>query len=60
MKADLDLMKQALLNVVLNGVQAMPEGGALAITARRDEDVIVAEVRDHGTGIPPGDAREDF
>jgi signal transduction histidine kinase len=52
-KADIDLMKQALLNVVLNGVQAMPEGGALAITARRDDDVIVAEVCDHGSGIPP-------
>ena len=27
-KADVDLMKQALLNVVLNGVQAMPRGRA--------------------------------
>jgi signal transduction histidine kinase len=52
-KVDLDFMKQALLNVVLNGVQAMPQGGLLTISARRDHDVVVAEVRDRGTGIPP-------
>jgi signal transduction histidine kinase len=51
-KADLDFMKQALLNVVINGVQAMPEGGVLTISARRDEDSALAEVRDRGTGIP--------
>ncbi|MFZ1008183.1 MAG: ATP-binding protein [Candidatus Sulfotelmatobacter sp.] len=51
-KADLDFMKQALLNVVLNGVQAMPQGGVLSISARRDEDAVLAEVRDRGTGIP--------
>jgi signal transduction histidine kinase len=51
-KADLDFMKQALLNVVINGVQAMPHGGVLTISARQDEDVVVAEIRDRGTGIP--------
>jgi len=51
-KADLDFMKQALLNVVINGVQAMPEGGVLTVSARRDEDSALAEVRDRGTGIP--------
>jgi signal transduction histidine kinase len=50
-KADLDLMKQALLNVVLNGVQAMPEGGQLTISAHRDGNVVVAEVADQGIGI---------
>ena len=51
-KADLDFMKQALLNVVLNGIQAMPQGGELTIAARSEDDSIVAEVRDRGTGIP--------
>jgi len=51
-KVDVDLMKQALLNVVLNGVQAMPRGGLLTISARRVGDVVVAEVSDHGGGIP--------
>ncbi len=51
-KADVDLMKQALLNVVLNGVQAMPQGGLLTISARREDDVVIAEVWDRGPGIP--------
>ena len=51
-KVDVDLMKQAILNVVINGVQAMPSGGVLAISARRENHVIVAEVHDQGGGIP--------
>jgi len=51
-KVDVDLIKQAMLNVVINGVQAMPEGGTLTIAANRDEDTIVTEIRDEGMGIP--------
>ena len=52
MKVDVDLMKQAILNVVLNGVQAMPKGGLLTISAHQEEHLVVAEVRDQGSGIP--------
>ena len=51
-KVDSDFIKQAILNVVLNGVQAMPQGGTLAISARREEDVVITEIRDQGGGIP--------
>jgi PAS domain S-box-containing protein len=51
-KADPDLMKQALLNVVLNGVQAMPQGGHLTISTRQEEDMVITEIRDEGSGIP--------
>ena len=51
-KVDADLMKQAILNVVINGVQAMPAGGLLTISVRREGPVVVAEVRDEGSGIP--------
>lgn len=51
-KADSDLMKQAILNVVINGVQAMPSGGVLTISAHREDHAIVAEVQDQGGGIP--------
>jgi len=51
-KIDVDLIKQAILNVVLNGVQAMPNGGTLTIAAKRDEDLAVTEIRDQGQGIP--------
>jgi len=52
-KADNDLVKQALLNVVLNGVQAMAQGGTLTMLARRDEAAASIEVRDQGVGIAP-------
>jgi signal transduction histidine kinase len=51
-KADLDFMKQALLNVVINGIQSMPQGGELTISARREENSAIAEIRDRGMGIP--------
>jgi PAS domain S-box-containing protein len=51
-KVDVDLIKQAVLNVVLNGVQAMPNGGALTIRTHIEEDAVVTEVSDEGTGIP--------
>jgi len=52
-KIDVDFIKQAILNVVLNGVQAMPNGGTLSITASREDDIVVTEIRDQGAGIPP-------
>jgi PAS domain S-box-containing protein len=52
-KADIDLLKQALLNIVLNGVQSMESGGTLKITAAHDEVSATIEVRDQGRGISP-------
>jgi PAS domain S-box-containing protein len=51
-KVDSDLVKQALLNVVLNGVQAMPNGGTLSILATRYDESAEITVRDEGGGIP--------
>ncbi|MGA7969183.1 MAG: ATP-binding protein [Terriglobales bacterium] len=56
-RADPDLMKQAILNLVINGVQSMEKRGTLTIAAYREEEMIVGEVRDQGHGIP-ADARE--
>jgi PAS domain S-box-containing protein len=52
-KADNDLVKQALLNVVLNGVQAMERGGVLSVVVRREDSIALIEVQDQGKGIPP-------
>jgi signal transduction histidine kinase len=52
-RIDADLVKQAILNIVLNGVQAMPEGGKLQITTRREGDGGLITVWDQGPGIPP-------
>jgi signal transduction histidine kinase len=52
-RVDSDVMKQAVLNLVLNGLQAMDHGGTLTLAAHRQDDMVVAEVRDQGRGIPP-------
>ena len=52
-RVDSDLMKQAILNLVLNGMQSMTAGGMLTLKARRDDEMILAEVQDQGCGIPP-------
>jgi len=51
-RADAELMQQAMLNLLLNGMQAMPEGGALRVTMRRENHFAVVEVMDEGEGIP--------
>jgi len=51
-RIDADLVKQAILNIVLNGVQAMPEGGKLRIVTRREGDGALITIRDQGPGIP--------
>jgi signal transduction histidine kinase len=51
-KVDVDLIKQAFLNVVINGVQSMAQGGMLTISARCENNIAVAEIQDQGPGIP--------
>ena len=52
-RIDSDLVKQALLNVVLNGVQAMPQGGTLSLSSQAHDSSAKLEIRDQGGGIDP-------
>jgi PAS domain S-box-containing protein len=51
-KVDADLLKQALLNVVLNGAQAMAEGGKLEVRLAEDGRMALISIHDQGSGIP--------
>jgi signal transduction histidine kinase len=51
-RADAELMQQAVLNLMLNGMQAMASGGTLQIKMRREHQFAVVEVIDEGEGIP--------
>lgn len=51
-RMDADLMKQAIHNLVINGMQAMEHDGTLTLIGYREGDNIVGEVRDQGCGIP--------
>jgi signal transduction histidine kinase len=52
MRADPDLIRQAILNLVSNAIEAMKEGGSLRVTVRQAEGSISLEVADSGPGIP--------
>lgn len=49
---DADLLKQAALNVIQNGAQAMPNGGHLEVILETDRKFAVLRILDEGTGIP--------
>ena len=49
---DADLLKQAVLNVILNGAQAMPNGGNLEVVLEEDRRAALLRIADEGTGIP--------
>ena len=52
-RVDRDLLKQAVLNVVVNAMQAMPEGGELRFEASVSGDTAELRISDTGPGIPP-------
>lgn len=51
-RVDADLIQQALLNVLLNGAQAMADGGELRVELRQSGHDASLRIRDHGCGIP--------
>lgn len=60
-KGDTDLLKQTLLNIIINGCQAMPEGGPLKITTSRGaDDSVRIMVTDRGIGIAKEDQERIF
>jgi len=54
------LLKQAFLNLVLNSIQAMPEGGTLTLSSGRFNDRIEVKIADTGIGISAEDRKKLF
>jgi two-component system, NtrC family, nitrogen regulation sensor histidine kinase NtrY len=51
--ADAEELQRAFVNIIRNGVQAMPEGGTLSVTTTLENGTIFISISDTGTGIPP-------
>lgn len=52
-RVDSDLIRQALLNVLLNGAHAMADGGELHVELKQNAHEATLRIRDRGCGIPP-------
>jgi two-component system, NtrC family, sensor histidine kinase HydH len=50
---DSQKFQQAVLNLMINALEAMPNGGTLAVRAVQADERLVVEVSDTGAGIPP-------
>lgn len=57
---DAELLKQALMNIMMNAVQAMPEGGLIGITLTRSERDGTVHISDSGTGIAQENVEKIF
>ena len=60
LKADREYLRQTLLNLILNGLQAMPEGGTLTLKANTSNGNFLISVTDTGIGIAPENRRRIF
>ncbi len=58
--ADGQQMRQVLLNILRNGIQAMPGGGTLTLVSRADDKEVWISIQDSGPGIPPEEALRIF
>jgi signal transduction histidine kinase len=52
-RVDSDLLKQAVLNIAVNAMQAMPDGGELRFDSSATADMAEIRISDSGPGIPP-------
>ena len=57
---DSDKLKQAFMNVVLNAIEAMPQGGVLRVSIFTESDSVCIKVKDTGIGIAEADLEHLF
>jgi two-component system NtrC family sensor kinase len=58
--ADADQLQQVFMNLILNAIQAMPQGGRLILRSSVDNNRVKIEVKDTGRGISPENMNKLF
>ena len=59
-QADAALLRRAIENLVLNGMDAMPAGGVLMLRTTHENDGVDLEISDTGTGLTPEECERLF
>jgi CheY-like chemotaxis protein len=55
-----DELRRMLLNVLINSVQAMPDGGVISISSRKNSECFLVEIGDTGKGMDPKTMKRIF
>ena len=58
--ADADMLHRAISNLVLNAMDAMPQGGVLTLRTRAEDGKVLIEVADTGSGLTPEECERIF
>ncbi|MDA3785865.1 MAG: ATP-binding protein, partial [Deltaproteobacteria bacterium] len=59
-RGDYDLLYQALLNIIVNGAQAMPQGGVVRVATRWEDNKVVVAIADEGGGMAEEELEQLF
>jgi two-component system, NtrC family, sensor histidine kinase HydH len=60
LESDPEQLRQVLLNLVINGIQAMPGGGEIEVVLERGDGEMVISIKDQGVGVAPDDLEKIF
>lgn len=58
--ADADLLHRALSNLILNAIDAMPDGGTLSVSGEKKDGTVRIQVSDTGKGLTPEECERLF
>ncbi|MCD4780327.1 MAG: hypothetical protein K8S27_07260 [Candidatus Omnitrophica bacterium] len=60
LNVDPNQIRQVFVNIGLNAIESMPEGGVLTVGLKRSRDFVLISIQDSGYGIPPEDLSQIF